>query len=97
VHFVIAAIAIFSDNHSMSMSQDQVFESALSLPQPARADLAFELLQTLAPPGEDISPSELGEELHERISAHRRGELESFSLEETRAAIQQRLAQDRGK
>lgn len=81
----------------MSMSQDQLFESALSLPQPERADLAFQLLQSLTPPGDEITSEELGAELHERIEAYRRGELPSFSLEETRAIVQQRLSQDRAK
>ncbi len=72
----------------MSMSQDQVFESALSLPQAERADLALQLLQSLTPPGEEISSQEFGAELHQRIEAHRRGELRSFSLDETRAMIQ---------
>jgi putative addiction module component (TIGR02574 family) len=81
----------------MSITQAQVFESALSLPQPDRADLAFQLLQSLTPPGEEISSDEFGAELHERIEAHRRGELRSFSLDETQAAVQQRLAQERAK
>lgn len=81
----------------MSMSQDQLFESALSLPQAERADLAFQLLQSLAPPGEEVASAEFGAELHERIEAHRRGELQSFSLDEARAIVQQRLSQESGK
>ncbi|HEY3395680.1 MAG TPA: addiction module protein [Lacipirellulaceae bacterium] len=79
----------------MSIPQDQLFESALSLPQSERADLAFQLLQSLVPPGDQISPEEFGGELHDRIEAHRRGELKSFSLEETRGIIQQRLQERR--
>jgi putative addiction module component (TIGR02574 family) len=75
----------------MNMSQDQVFESALSLPQADRADLAFQLLQSLTPPGDEITPEQFGAELHQRIAAHRRGDLQSFTLEETRAIIEQRL------
>lgn len=85
------------DNQTMSTSQDQVFASALSLPQPERADLAFRLLQSLTPPGEEVTSEEFGAELHERIEAHRRGELRSFSLEETREIVQQRLSQGRQK
>jgi putative addiction module component (TIGR02574 family) len=76
----------------MCTPQDQLFESALSLPQPARADLAFHLLQSLTPPGDEVSAEEFAAELHERIEAHRRGELRSFSLEETRALMQQALS-----
>jgi putative addiction module component (TIGR02574 family) len=81
----------------MSLSQNPLFESALSLPQSERADLAFQLLQSLTPPGEEISSEEFGKELRQRVEAHGRGELESFSLEETRQIIQQRLSQERDK
>jgi putative addiction module component (TIGR02574 family) len=79
----------------MSIPQDQLFDTALSLPQPERADLAFQLLQSLAPPGDEVTSDEFGAELHERIAAFRRGDLASFSLEETRQVIRQRL-QGRG-
>jgi putative addiction module component (TIGR02574 family) len=65
------------------------------LPQSERADLAFQLLQSLTPPGEEISSEEFGAELHERVEAHRHGKLQSFSLDETRAIVQQRLSQER--
>ena len=57
----------------------------------ARSLLAFQLLQSLTPPGEDVAAEEFGAELHERIAAFRRGELPSFSLEETRRLVRQRL------
>ncbi len=79
------------------MSQDQVFETALSLPLPQLADLAFQLLQSFDFPGEEIGAAEFGAELRERIQAYRRGEIESSSLEETRAIIQQRLSASRTK
>jgi putative addiction module component (TIGR02574 family) len=79
------------------MSQDQLFESALSLPQAERADLAFQLLQSLTPPGSEVTTEEFGAELHGRIEAHRRGELPSYSMEETRAMIREQLAPERGK
>jgi putative addiction module component (TIGR02574 family) len=75
----------------MSVPQHDLFDSALSLPQAERADLAFQLLQSLTPPGDEITPEEFGAELHERIAAFRRGELSSFSLEETRRLVRQRL------
>jgi putative addiction module component (TIGR02574 family) len=77
----------------MSPSQDQLFETALSLPQFERADLAFQLLQSLDPPGEELTTEEFGTELRERVEAYRRGEIDSTSLEETRTIIQQRLAE----
>lgn len=79
----------------MSIPQDQLFETALSLPQSERADLAFQLLQSLHPPGVEIGPDEFGAELRERVAGSRRGDQESFSLEETRAIIRQRLSEGR--
>jgi putative addiction module component (TIGR02574 family) len=75
----------------MSIPQHQLFDFALSLPQAERADLAFQLLQSLDPPGDEVAPEEFGAELHERIAAFRRGEMPSFSLEETRRLVRQRL------
>jgi len=79
----------------MSISQDQLFETALSMPQSDRADLAFQLLQSLDPPGEEVGAGEFGAELRERVAGYHRGETESCSIEETRAIIQQRLAEGR--
>ena len=77
----------------MSLSQNQLFESALSLPQDERADLVFQLLQSLNAPGEEIPAEEFASELRGRVEAYRRGELKSFSLEETRTIVQQRLSE----
>lgn len=77
----------------MSMSQNQFIETALSLPQSERADLAFQLLQSLEQPGEEIASDEFGAELHGRLDAYRRGELESCSRDELRAIVQQRLSE----
>jgi putative addiction module component (TIGR02574 family) len=85
------------DNSFMSTSLNQLFESALSLPQAERADLAFQLLQTLVPSGEEISTEEFAAELNARVEAHRRGDLPSFSLGETRTIVKERLAQERSK
>jgi putative addiction module component (TIGR02574 family) len=76
----------------MSMPQEQFFETALSLPQSERADLAFQLLQSLDHPGEEVPSEQFAHEVHDRIAAYRRGELESFSRDEVRAIVQQRLA-----
>jgi hypothetical protein len=75
----------------MSMPQDQLFESALSLPQSQRADLAFQLLQSLEPPGEEVSAEVFGFELQERIASYRNGNIGSSNLEEARDFIRQRL------
>jgi putative addiction module component (TIGR02574 family) len=75
------------------MPQEQLFQTALSLPQAERADLAFQLLQSLDPPGEEVSSEVFGLELHERIESSRNGTIGSFSLEEARAIIGQRLSQ----
>lgn len=79
----------------MTISAGQVFEFALSLPPATRADLAFHLLQSLNPPGEEIAADEFGAELRERVDGSRRGALPSFSREETRAIVQERLSRDR--
>jgi putative addiction module component (TIGR02574 family) len=79
----------------MSLSENQLFETALSLPQAERADLAFQLLQSLTPPGDEVSSAEFGAEIHDRIAAHRRGEINSFRLDESRAIIRDRLSQDK--
>jgi putative addiction module component (TIGR02574 family) len=76
----------------MSTLPDNVFDMALSLPQSQRADLAFQLLQSLEPPGDDISADEFRTELHERIDAYRRGEVSSASLEEAPTMIRQQLS-----
>jgi hypothetical protein len=79
----------------MSISSDQIFESALSLPQAERAALAFQLLQTLSPPGDEITAVDFGAELRDRIEAHRRGELQSYSLVETRKIVTAQLSRVR--
>jgi hypothetical protein len=76
----------------MGTSLDQFFEAAPSLPLPQCADLAFQLLQSLDCPGEEIAAGDFGSELRERVAAYRRGQIESSALEETRAHIQQRLS-----
>jgi putative addiction module component (TIGR02574 family) len=78
----------------MNMPQEQIFESALALPQTARADLVFQLLQTLRPDGREITSEEFGTDLHQRIAAYRRGDLSSYSLEDVRAHIEKRLSKD---
>lgn len=76
------------------MSEGQLFDSALSLPQAQRADLAFQLLQSLEPQGERLSSEALAAELRGRVEAHRQGELKSVSLDEARVQIQRQIAGD---
>jgi len=80
----------------MSHSSDPIFETVLALPLPQRAELAFQLLQSLDPPGEEISSALFGAELHERIESSRRGETSSHSLDETRKIVEKRLSEGRG-
>lgn len=77
----------------MSASQNPFFETALSLPLPERADLAFQLLQSLEPPGDEVSADEFGAELRSRVESYRRGDVESSTLDEARAIIERRLAE----
>jgi putative addiction module component (TIGR02574 family) len=77
----------------MSTSPNPFFESALSLPLAERADLAFQLLQSLDRPGEEITAHEFGTELRDRVEAFRRGEIEGIGLDDARAMIEQRLAE----
>lgn len=77
----------------MSTTHDAFFESALALPSGDRADLAFQLLQSLHLPGEEISADEFGRELRSRVEAYRRGEMKSYSLEEVREMMRQQLSQ----
>lgn len=93
----LALNVVLNDNQHMSLSQTELFESVLALPASVRADLAFELLLSLQPPGEEIASGEFERELHERVEAYRRGEVQSFSLSEARATIHQRLSQERGR
>jgi hypothetical protein len=46
-------------------------------------------------PGEEISSTAFGEELHARIEAYRREEIESYSLEEVRAEMESRRSHRR--
>jgi putative addiction module component (TIGR02574 family) len=73
------------------MPQDNLFECALSLPQSERAELAFQLLQSLDPPGQPTPAEEFGSELERRVEAYRNSSLESVSLDEARNEIRKRL------
>ncbi len=77
----------------MSSAPNPFLESALALPQSQRADLAFQLLQSLDPPGEEIYAEQFGASLHERVESSRSGNLKSHSLDEVRAIVEKRLSE----
>ena len=79
----------------MSSAPDPFLETALALPQSQRADLAFQLLQSLDPPGEEISAEQFGVGLRERVESARSGDIESRSLDAVRAIVEKRLAEGR--
>ncbi len=79
----------------MSSAPEPFLESALALPQSQRADLAFQLLQSLDPPGKEISTEQFGASLHERVKSARSGDIESHNLDEARAIVEKRLAEGR--
>jgi len=79
----------------MSSAPDPFLETALALPQSQRADLAFQLLQSLDPPGDEISTEQFGASLHERVKSARSGNLKSHSLDEVRAMVEKRIAEGR--
>lgn len=76
----------------MPIPDNQLIESALSLPQADRADLALQLLRSLTPPSNKITDDEFSGQLHDRIARYRTGEVDSLSLEESRATIGQSLS-----
>lgn len=80
----------------MSTSPNPFFDTALSMPAADRADLAFQLLQSLGQPGREISGEDFGAALRDRIEAFRRGEIASSSLDEARVIIGRRLGEGSG-
>jgi putative addiction module component (TIGR02574 family) len=75
----------------LSQTQTCHIMRRLSLPQSERAELAFQLLQSLDPPGQPTAAEEFGSELERRAEAYRNGSLESVSLDEARNEIRKRL------
>jgi putative addiction module component (TIGR02574 family) len=75
----------------MNATHAELFASVLALPQTERADLAYQLLQSLDPPGADAASPDFGEKLLKRARAAQRGEIDSISLEEMRASMNQRF------
>ena len=72
----------------MSEQAERIFEQALQLPSPERADLAERLLESLAS-GTDARIDALWvAEAESRIAAFHSGELTGFSAEEVFAEIE---------
>lgn len=81
----------------MSPDNSDLFGAALSLPQSERADLAFQLLQSLDQPGHEIDSDIFGDRLRARVESYRLGEIDNRSLNEARVIIERQLSQGRGK
>jgi hypothetical protein len=75
----------------MDVPHQQIFEAALSLPQPQRAELAFRLLLSLRTPGELVDSKMFGKVLQERVESYHQGTTASLSLDEARADMRKRL------
>ena len=76
----------------MSTDLPQLIATALSLPDDDRADLAFQLLNSLKPTGllTEREPF-LASEIEQRIASYEAGETEAFDLGEVDARIRQAL------
>ena len=56
----------------MTPESQALFDAALALPEAERAILAERLLETLSPPGEELTDDELEAELDRRFEEYRR-------------------------
>ena len=72
----------------MSEQAERIFEQALQLPSPERADLAERLLESLAPDTDARVDALWAAEAESRIAAFKRGELTDYSAEEVFAQIE---------
>lgn len=66
----------------MSEQAERIFEQALRLPSPERADLAERLIESLAPDTDARIDALWAAEAESRIAAYRRGELIAIPAEE---------------
>ena len=79
----------------MSVTEDDILSAALTLDTDARARIVDKLLESLhgaTPPGVEAAWQR---EIEDRIAADERGELESFSLDETIQHLEERLKRRR--
>ena len=72
------------------MSSRDILQKALALPADERAVLASRLLDSLDSSTDGEIEAAWADEVQRRIAAYDRGELESISLEELAARLQQR-------
>jgi hypothetical protein len=77
----------------MNATHSELLASVLALPQTERADLAFQLLQSLGPPGNNVASADFGDKLLKRAQAAQSGEIESVSLTELRSSMDQRFGE----
>ena len=77
----------------MSLPSSQVHEAALALPVAERAELAYELLQSLKPPtGTSEDSPGFEDELQRRVQAFESGETSAADWEGVSARLRQAMA-----
>jgi putative addiction module component (TIGR02574 family) len=77
----------------MNLPSSQVHDAALALPVPQRAELAYELLQSLKPPaGSSEDSSDFENELERRVQAYDAGESSATDWDTVSARLRQKLA-----
>ncbi len=77
------------------MEQAQIFDAAFSLPDNTRADLAFQLLQTLkGSEGLSEDDPELADELERRVQAYEAGQTTADDWEVVAGRLQQEFEQE---
>jgi len=89
---LLVTLELECDNWAMTIPANHLTETALSLSQSERADLALHLLQSLTPPGNKVTDEDFGQQLHERVQDYRSGKVSSSSLDETRTIIEQAIS-----
>ncbi len=72
------------------MTQRDILQAALSLPEPARADIADKLLMSLDTPDQREIDALWAQEAESRIEAYERGEIKAIPGDEVFAAIKAR-------
>ena len=80
------------------MSTTQIFGTVLALPEESRAELAYQLLQSLKPPAA-LSDEEPGfsAELERRVEAYEAGETAASDWDDVSARLRQALLNKSGR
>ena len=79
------------------MDQAQIFDAAFSLSDETRADLAFQLLQTLKPTdGLSEEDSAFADELERRVQAYESGQTTADDWDTVAGRLRQELEQGGG-